>query len=90
MILMRHFLKLAANQMKTDGPSDQMLRMQNLLAPILSSSRWKDSLLREDTEAINMLLPFGVPTTASALDAKLDLAKPGPRFALLPVNTIAA
>jgi hypothetical protein len=67
---------------------DTFLRTQNLLAPLLSSSR--PSFHQKSSELSSMLLPFGVPPTANASEAMLDLARPGPRLALLPVNATAA
>ena len=65
-----------------------LLRSQTLLAPLIFNSTPSPSLLNaKDT---SLLLPLGTPTPANASEGMLDLAKPGPRLALLPVNATAA
>ena len=68
---------------------DAFLRSQNLFAPLLASSRYYYTAQHASGTA-SMLLPMGTPPAASASEGMLDLAKPGPRLALLPVNATAA
>lgn len=89
------WLSLQSRQLAEDGPvgdrksRDTFLRTQNLLAPLLASSR--ASLLQQASDLpTSLLLPFGIPPSATASEGMLDLAKPGPRLALLPVNATAA
>jgi hypothetical protein len=60
-------------------------RSQNLLASLLPTTF--QSAHPSDT---SRLLPYGQSTGAIASDTKLELAKPGPRFTLLPLNATAA
>lgn len=64
-----------------------LLRSQTLLAPLLPNL-YTPTLSTE--VGLSLLLPLGAPPTLAAADVKLDLAKPGARFALLPVNATAA
>lgn len=76
-----------SEETESQKSKDTLLRTQNLLAPLLSSSK---HALKAQTGTASLLLPLGTPQTASASEGMLDLAKPGPRLALLPVNPTAA
>lgn len=58
-----------------------VLRSQLLFAPLMCGS----SICSSDSSS-SLLVPLGQPVPISALDTKLDMAKPGPRLALLPVH----
>lgn len=85
----------------TSGAIDDGLgsfrRSQNLLAPLLSTAYQQSCIteqaMSDDSSSQNnrtSLLPFGHPDSASSADTKLELSKPGPRFALVPLNATAA
>lgn len=73
---------------KEDQSRSTLLRTQNLLAPLLFNSNQYSSW--HSAADASALLPFGIPAAAMASEGMLDLAKPGPRLALLPVNATAA
>jgi hypothetical protein len=86
-------IKQATPTMKSSQDADRvnLLRTQNLLAPLLSTSyRYSNVLTTDFSDDSSPLLPFGTPSPANASEVKLDLAKPGPRLALLPINATAA